>query len=56
MAQDDPAWEKFFKENPKPFHFEENVGLIHDFCQHSAIKKQRVALITVKVYFMCMIL
>lgn len=44
---EDPAWKVFFKENPKPTHFEENLAIIHDFCQNSAAKKQRVALVTV---------
>lgn len=47
MVQEDPEWKIFFKENPEPAHFQEHVAQIHDLCQHSAIKKQRVVLITV---------
>ena len=48
MAQDDLNWKTFFEENLKPSHFDENVKLISEVCQQSAIKKQRVALITVR--------
>lgn len=51
MVQEDPEWKLFFKENPKPAHFQENVARIHELCQHSAIRKQRVVLITVLANF-----
>lgn len=50
MAQEDPSWKIFFEENPKPAHFDENVKLVQDFCQQAAIKKNRVALITVRFH------
>nr|SVE74257.1 EOG090X085T [Daphnia barbata] len=46
MAQEDPSWKTFFEENPKPTNFDKNVKLIQDVCQHAAVKKNRVALIT----------
>ena len=54
MAQhEDTDWKAFFKENPKPSHFEENVSLIHEVCLRAAQKKQRLALIT--VYLTCLV-
>lgn len=47
MAQDDLNWKTFFEENSKPNHYDENVKLISEVCLQAAIKKLRVALITV---------
>jgi hypothetical protein len=47
MAHEDLNWKIFFEENSKPNHFDENVKLIFEVCQQAALKKQRVALITV---------
>lgn len=47
MALEDLSWKIFFEENPKPTCFHENVNLIQEFCQQAAMKKNRVALVTV---------
>lgn len=47
--QEDPAWKIFFRENPQPSNFGENVAVIREACQQSAAKKQRVALVTVYI-------
>jgi hypothetical protein len=50
---EDLNWKIFFEENSKPSHFDENVKLIFEVCQQAAIKKHRVALVTVSSQLSC---
>ncbi len=45
---DETIWNNFFKENPEPAGFEENVQRIRTFCSSSIGKDDKVALLTVK--------